>query len=330
MRAMEDSGGDGAARGCRERIEPIAAWMGSLGRGTAGRTRPARSVSAASKRSREGPDATRLYLRSIERNELLSADDECRLGRAIQAGDEAARWRMIECNLRLVVKIARRYIDRGLPLLDLIEEGNMGLMHAVEKFDPERGFRFSTYATWWVRQSIERALMNQTRTIRLPVHIAKEINTCMREARRLNQELEREPTPDEISQRLGRPLEEVERLLTWNERAASLDIPVSRENDTPFLELIADGETPDPASVLDHDTIESRIEQWLDDLGEKQRTVVVRRFGLRGHERATLEQIGEDLGVTRERVRQVQIQALRQLRRMLETSGYAGETVFSI
>jgi RNA polymerase nonessential primary-like sigma factor len=320
---------DGTAPGLGVWTEPAAATCETPVTAAAHGTKPRRAARAAPKRSREGPDATRLYLRSIEGNELLSAEDERRLGRAVQAGDDAARWRMVECNLRLVVKIARRYIDRGLPLLDLIEEGNMGLMHAVEKFDPERGFRFSTYATWWVRQSIERALMNQTRTIRLPVHIVKEINTCMRAARRLSQELEREPTVEEISQRVGRPLAEVERLLEWNERIASLDIPVSAENDTPFLDLIPDHDTPDPAAVLDHDAIDSRIEEWLDDLGEKQRIVVMRRFGLRGYERATLEQIGEELGVTRERVRQVQIQALRQLRRMLETSGYSVDSIFS-
>lgn len=274
-------------------------------------------------------DATRIYLRALEHTSLLTATEECELTRAAQQGDATARRRMIESNLRLVVKIARRYMNRGLPLLDLIEEGNLGLMHSINKFDPERGFRFSTYGTWWIRQTIERALMNQTRTIRLPIHITKEINTYLRAGRQLQQTLEREPTPEEISALMDQPLADVERLLRYNQRVASVDVPVSRDSEHPMLDLLPDETTPDPSAVYADADVRSRFDGWLDTLGEKQCEVVVRRFGLRGHRGATLEQVGRELGVTRERVRQIQLDALRRLRRILEANGYSADTLFS-
>ena len=276
----------------------------------------------------EQMDATRLYLREIGAAQLLTAEEEVELARKIRQGDEAARARMIESNLRLVVKIARRYLNRGLALLDLIEEGNLGLIRAVEKFDPEKGFRFSTYATWWIRQTIERALMNQTRTIRLPIHVVKEINVYLRAARRLSQELDHEPTAEEIAELLDRPLEEVERMLGFNERVTSVDAPQAREGERPRLDNIADENSPEPTDYLQAEGIREHLEEWLDKLNEKQREVVVRRFGLQGYTNFTLEQVAQELGVTRERVRQIQIDALKRLRTILERQGFTVEDLF--
>ncbi len=194
----------------------------------------------------ESPDATQLYLTEIGFSPLLSADEEKHYARLAIAGDEAGRKRMIESNLRLVVKISRRYLNRGLSLLDLIEEGNLGLIHAVEKFDPERGFRFSTYATWWIRQTIERAIMNQTRTIRLPIHVAKELNLYLRAARELSQKLDHEPSSDEIAELIDRPVEDVRRMLKLNERVDSIDA-VRNPQDRNMLEMVPDESSPDPA-----------------------------------------------------------------------------------
>lgn len=273
-------------------------------------------------------DATRLYLRDIEFSTLLTADEEKQLSRAAQRGDVEARRRMIESNLRLVVKISRRYINRGLPLLDLIEEGNLGLIHAVEKFDPDLGYRFSTYATWWVRQTIERALMNQTRTIRLPIHVIKEINTYLRAARELQQRLNHEPTAVDIADLLDRPIGEVKRMLGLNERVASVDMPASRDSERPLLDLIPDEGAREPLALLADADVREHCDEWLAELEPKQREVVVRRFGLHDCDPATLEEVGAELGVTRERVRQIQIEALKKLRRILESRGYSVETLF--
>jgi RNA polymerase nonessential primary-like sigma factor len=274
-------------------------------------------------------DATRIYLSQIGFSPLLSAAEEVHFARLAQAGDDAGRRRMIESNLRLVVKIARRYMNRGLALLDLIEEGNLGLIRAVEKFDPERGFRFSTYATWWIRQTIERALMNQTRTIRLPIHVVKEINIYLRAARRLAQTLDREPSPEDVAELLDRPIDDVERMLGLNERVASVDTPRALGAERSLLETIPDEQNTDPSILLQDDDMQQKLELWLDRLNEKQRAVVVRRFGLRGHEVATLEEVGNELGVTRERVRQIQIEALRRLREILEREGFSLENVLA-
>ncbi len=271
-------------------------------------------------------DATRLYLREIGFSPLLTAEEEVYYARLAQKGDAAARRRMIESNLRLVVKIARRYMNRGLALLDLIEEGNLGLIRAVEKFDPERGFRFSTYATWWIRQTIERAIMNQTRTIRLPVHVLKEINIYQRAARYLAQKLDHEPTPEEVANLLDRPLEDVKAMLGLNERVASVDAPIDDDPDRSLLDAIADEHTPDPERVLQREDLQALIQQWLNELSDKQREVVERRFGLNGREIATLEEVGADIGVTRERVRQIQVEALKRLRVLLEKAGYSVDT----
>jgi len=273
-------------------------------------------------------DATQLYLNEIGASPLLTAEEEVYYGRLALRGDEAARARMIESNLRLVVKIARRYLNRGLAFLDLIEEGNLGLIRAVEKFDPERGFRFSTYATWWIRQTIERALMNQTRTIRLPIHVIKEINQCLRAARQLTQTLDYEPSAEEIAYVLDRPVEDIRRMLGLNEDTASVDVPIGQDGDRILLDSIPDENSREPLAQLQEDDILQHLDSWLDHLPEKQRAVVERRFGLRGHERATLEQVGREIGVTRERVRQIQIDALKRLREVMERSGYSQETLF--
>lgn len=274
----------------------------------------------------QGPDAhdpTRIYLNEIGASPLLTAEEEVYFARLAQQGDEAARKRMIESNLRLVVKIARRYMNRGLAFLDLIEEGNLGLIRAVEKFDPERGFRFSTYATWWIRQTIERAIMNQTRTIRLPIHVVKEINTYLRAARSLAQKLDHEPSAEEIAQLLDKPIEDVEHMLGLNERTTSTDTTIMNDSDKTLLETIPDNNATDPVDALQQENVHSNIEECLAQLSPKQREVVERRFGLHGHQVSTLEEVGAEIGVTRERVRQIQMDALRKLKRILELEGFS-------
>ncbi|MEH6824115.1 MAG: RNA polymerase sigma factor RpoS [Motiliproteus sp.] len=270
-------------------------------------------------------DPTQLYLNVIGFSPLLSAEEEVYFSRRALKGDEASRKRMIESNLRLVVKISRRYINRGLTLLDLIEEGTLGLIRAVEKFDPERGFRFSTYATWWIRQSIERAIMNQTRTIRSPIHIVKELNVYLRAARELAQKLDHEPSCTEIAEMLDRPVENVKRMLGLNERVGSVDTPVSKDSDKPLLETIPDTETPDLETWLQSTNLVGRLDEWLSSLPDKHSEVLARRFGLRGYEMSTLEGVGPEVGLTRERVRQIQVEALRRLREIVENNGFSDE-----
>ena len=277
--------------------------------------------------SERGIDATRLYLREIGFSPLLSAEEEVYYARLARAGEESGRQRMIESNLRLVVKISRRYLNRGLALLDLIEEGNLGLIHAVQKFDPERGFRFSTYATWWIRQTIERAIMNQSRTIRLPIHVVKEINVYLRAARQLAQTLDREPNSEDVAQLLDKPVDEVERMLGLNERVASVDTARVAGQERSLLDSIADEQNTDPAVALQDDDMNRKLNSWLAKLNDKQQAVVERRFGLRGRETGTLEEVGNELGMTRERVRQIQIEALKRLREILEHEGFSMEHV---
>ena len=272
-------------------------------------------------------DATRIYLSEIGYSPLLTAEEEVHYARLALKGEESGRKKMIESNLRLVVKIARRYLNRGLALLDLIEEGNLGLIRAVEKFDPERGFRFSTYATWWIRQTIERAIMNQTRTIRLPIHVVKEINIYLRAARHLAQTLDHEPSPEEIAEMLDKPIDDVKRMLGLNERIASVDSPLGHDAENSLLDAIPDENNTDPVLLLQDDDMRGNIEQWLGQLTDKQREVVERRFGLNGHDVSTLEEVGNTIGVTRERVRQIQIEALRKLREILEKEGFSGDAL---
>lgn len=280
------------------------------------------------KRLNKTLDATQMYLNEIGFSPLLTAEEEVKYSRLALKGDEASRKRMIESNLRLVVKISRRYLNRGLSLLDLIEEGNLGLIRAVEKFDPERGFRFSTYATWWIRQTIERAIMNQTRTIRLPIHVVKELNVYLRAARELTQKLDHEPTAEEIAGLLDKPVADVKKMLALNERIASVDMPLGHDSDKLLLDMIADEQVTDPAMILQDADMTTSLSDWLDELNEKQREVIARRFGLRGHEASTLEEVGREIGLTRERVRQIQVEALRRLRDILEKQGLSGESIF--
>jgi RNA polymerase nonessential primary-like sigma factor len=273
-------------------------------------------------------DATQIYLNEIGFSPLLSAEEEVFFARKALRGDQAARRRMIESNLRLVVKISRRYVNRGLALLDLIEEGNLGLIRAVEKFDPERGFRFSTYATWWIRQTIERAIMNQTRTIRLPIHVVKELNVYLRAARELSQKLDHEPSPEEIATLLEKPVADVEKMLSLNERVTSMDTPVSHHSDKTLVDTVADQQVSDPVELLQDTDLSLSLDNWLDELSEKQREVVARRFGLRGHEASTLEEVGREIGLTRERVRQIQVEALRRMRDILEKQGLDAQALF--
>jgi RNA polymerase nonessential primary-like sigma factor len=274
-------------------------------------------------------DATQLYLGEIGFSPLLTAEEEVFFSRKALKGCEASRKRMIVSNLRLVVKIARRYNNRGLALLDLVEEGNLGLIRAVEKFDPERGFRFSTYATWWIRQTIERAIMNQTRTIRLPIHVVKELNVYLRASRELAQKLDHEPTAEEIATHLDKPVADVAKMLKLNERITSVDTPIGGENEKVLLDVIADEKGHGPEEDLQDSDVKLNIINWLEELNPKQREVLARRFGLMGYEPSTLEDVGAEIGLTRERVRQIQVEALRRLRDMLGHKGLDLEAIFN-
>jgi RNA polymerase nonessential primary-like sigma factor len=270
-------------------------------------------------------DVTRLYLNQIGHNALLTPQQELEYARLARAGDFTARQKMIEHNLRLVVNIAKRYLNRGVAFLDLIEEGNLGLIHALEKFEPERGFRFSTYATWWIRQNIERAIMNQSRTIRLPVHVIKELNAVLRARHHFKVHGDREPSAEDVAQLLGWKPEDVRRVLAHNEHVASLDAPLEIDPLLSVGESILDESSLAPDARVVNDEISAQVREWLTRLTEKQRCVIERRYGLNGQDVCTLEYLAQELGLTRERVRQIQIEALARLRRILMRRGLSKE-----
>lgn len=275
-----------------------------------------------------GSDVTQRYLNDIGTRPLLTPEQEFEFAKLARAGNFAARQKMIEHNLRLVVNIAKHYLNRGMPLLDLIEEGNLGLIHALEKFEPERGFRFSTYATWWIRQSIERAIMNQARTIRLPVHVVKELNTVMRALRGLEAELGRDVTVEEVARKLVRPVDDVRRILALGEHTTSLDAPLDADPNHTIGDMLADDQGADPESDLAIGEVELLLTQWVSQLDARHRQVIERRYGLNGDEPSTLEDIAADLKLTRERVRQIQLEALQKLRRIIRRNAVSRENLF--
>ncbi|KON80747.1 RNA polymerase sigma factor RpoS [Azoarcus sp. PA01] len=266
-------------------------------------------------------DVTQIYLNEIGANPLLTAAEEAALARRVRTGDFSARQIMIERNLRLVVNIAKHYLNRGIPLLDLVEEGNLGLMHALEKFDPERGFRFSTYATWWIRQNIERAIMNQSRTIRLPVHVVKELNQVLRAQRNLEASGNGEFTLEQVAHRLDKSVEEVRAILALSEHTASLDAPLEIDPTLSIGESLADDQAEPPDTHIQDAEVERLIQEWIGMLNEKQRLVIRHRYGLDECEVMTLEELASRLCLTRERVRQIQLEALGQLRRTVKRRG---------
>ena len=259
-------------------------------------------------------DPVRMYLKEIGRVDLLSAKEEITLAKRIENGDIIAKQELAEANLRLVVSIAKRYVGRGMSFLDLIQEGNMGLMKAVEKFDYEKGFKFSTYATWWIRQAITRAIADQARTIRIPVHMVETINKLVRIQRQLLQDLGREPTPEEIGAEMDLPTEKVRDILKISQEPVSLETPIGEEDDSHLGDFIEDNEATSPADNAAYELLKSELEDVLDTLTDREENVLRLRFGLDDGRQRTLEDVGKVFGVTRERIRQIEAKALRKLR----------------
>jgi len=266
-------------------------------------------------------DSLYQYLIEIGQTKLLTAEEEKSCARKIREGDKNAKNRLIECNLRLVVCIARRYINRGLSLADLIEEGNLGLIHAVEKFDPEVGARFSTYATWWIRQGIERSIMNQSHMIRLPVHLAKKQRQYLRAKQKLLQAGEHDPSVQDLAYEMGVSEDYLQDLMTLERQEFSIDSAINEEKDIVLSETLADHSVKDPIDILLADDLHKHLELWLSRLSKREREIIEKRYGIHGHDVYTLEHIGESTQLTRERVRQIQIHILKQLRHRYEEIG---------
>jgi RNA polymerase primary sigma factor/RNA polymerase nonessential primary-like sigma factor len=266
----------------------------------------------------EGLDTLKSYLREVRRSTLLTFKQEQQLGKRVMAGDEAARQQMIEANLRLVISIGKRYMNRGFPFADIVEEGNLGLIKAVEKFNYKKGFRFSTYASWWIRQFIERAIINQGKLVRLPVHVVERLNRYLGKVEQLVHELGREPSSEEVAGRMKTSLEEVEDLKQLVRTTSSLDSPINEGQDTFLRDVIEDPLCLSPADTAEGVLRRSEMMAWLKELPEKERTVILARFGLDGEESRTLEEIGREMGLTRERVRQIETAALVRLRGIIE------------
>jgi len=273
-------------------------------------------------------DATRYYLKKIGFKPLMTAEEEIACARAAQEGDQEARNHLIESNLRLVIKIARYHSGRGVELDDLIEEGNLGLIHAVEKFDPERGFRFSTYAMWWVKQKIIRAVTNHARTIRLPIHIVNDINAYWRITVLLSQELRREPTIEEVAAKLDKSVEEVKQILDCQDQVMITETCNSGDFEFPIFEMIPDEKLPEPSDWIQNAIVKQYIRLWLSKLNDKDRFIIQRRFGFDGEEAATLGDIGKELGITRERVRQIEARSLERLRKMIIHEGISKDVLY--
>jgi RNA polymerase nonessential primary-like sigma factor len=274
-------------------------------------------------------DTTQHYLNQIGTRPLLTAPQEVHFATLAKSGDFSARQTMIEHNLRLVVSIAKHYINRGVVLLDMIEEGNIGLMRAIDKFEPERGFRFSTYATWWIRQSIERAIMNQARTVRLPVHMVRELNQVLRAKYHLEAQHHngKDATAEDIAHLVGRPVEEVQDILALSEHATSLDAPLDNDPQSSLMDMLPGDADDTPDARAEHHEMTVLVRDWLTKLPDKQRIVVMRRFGLDNDDPATLETLAEEMGVTRERVRQIQQEALVKLKRAMAARGVVRDSL---
>lgn len=275
----------------------------------------------------EAVTSSQRYLNEIGFFPLLTAEQEQHFGRLARQGDAAARQTMIESNLRLVVKVARGFLGRGLPFLDLIEEGNLGLIRAVEKFDPDKGFRFSTYAVWWIQQTIERSIINQGRTVRLPIHVVRELSVCLRAKYALAKELRREPTVVEIAQRVDKTVAAVQALLLQEAHSLSLDAPVQDDSKASLVELL-DGDDLGLDELLQNQQLIGMLNTWVEALPEKQKQVIILRYGLQNHDMHKLEQVGEVLGISKERVRQIQVEALVKLRSILTKHGIDAESLF--